>query len=237
MVGSIALVGSGEYLPEMMELEASLLRDGLQNNKKARFVQIPTAAGQEGSDRLQYWKDLGLMQAQRLGVEQVFLPVFTRNDANDSALAELIDESALIYLSGGNPGYLADSLRGTLVGKRLFQNWQDGSSIAGCSAGAMALCGRIVGFKMMNNGVEGLGFIESIQVLPHFDRYFRWVPERAIGKLIQETKNSTLVGIDENTALVRRTDQEWQVEGHAAVHLLNSRASRRFTHRELVTFD
>ncbi|MEN9922676.1 MAG: hypothetical protein RIS09_190 [Actinomycetota bacterium] len=237
MIGSIALVGSGEYLPEMMDLEASLLQDGLRNNKKARFIQIPTAAGQEGSSRLQYWKNLGLQQAKRLGVEQVFLPVFTRNDANDPALANLIEESALIYLSGGNPGYLADCLRGTLVGEALFQNWQQGSSLAGCSAGAMALCDRIVGFKMMNNGVEGLGFVSSMQVLPHFDRYFRWVPERAIGKLVQETKDATLVGIDENTALLRRNGQEWQVEGHAAVHIFYSRTATRFTHKEFVTFD
>jgi cyanophycinase len=45
MIGSVALVGSGEYLPAMAELEKSLIEDGLKNQKAPKFVQIPTAAG------------------------------------------------------------------------------------------------------------------------------------------------------------------------------------------------
>ncbi|NDA40469.1 MAG: peptidase, partial [Actinobacteria bacterium] len=45
MSGSLALVGSGEYLPGMAEFEQSLIEDGLKNQKAPRFVQIPTAAG------------------------------------------------------------------------------------------------------------------------------------------------------------------------------------------------
>jgi len=33
MNGSLALVGSGEYLPQMMEFEKSLINDGLANGK------------------------------------------------------------------------------------------------------------------------------------------------------------------------------------------------------------
>jgi hypothetical protein len=42
--GSLALVGSGEYLPQMREFEQSLINDGLANNKKPIYIQIPTAA-------------------------------------------------------------------------------------------------------------------------------------------------------------------------------------------------
>jgi len=45
--GSLALVGSGEYLPQMAEFEKGLIDDGLANGKKPIYVQIPTAAGQE----------------------------------------------------------------------------------------------------------------------------------------------------------------------------------------------
>ncbi len=54
MKGSVGLVGSGEYLPEMAEFEGSLLRDGEKNQKAPVFVQIPTAAGRESRDRLLY---------------------------------------------------------------------------------------------------------------------------------------------------------------------------------------
>ena len=68
MNGSIALVGSGEYLPQMMQLEQSLIDDGVKNGKQPVYVQIPTAAGQESSQRLDYWKNLGQAQADRLGI-------------------------------------------------------------------------------------------------------------------------------------------------------------------------
>ena len=48
MTGSLALVGSGEYLPAMQELERSLIEDGIKNGKKPIYIQIPTAAGQIG---------------------------------------------------------------------------------------------------------------------------------------------------------------------------------------------
>ncbi|MEY3093762.1 MAG: hypothetical protein RLZZ317_265, partial [Actinomycetota bacterium] len=43
MRGSIALVGSGEFLPIMADLEKSLINDGVKNNKQPTYVQIPTA--------------------------------------------------------------------------------------------------------------------------------------------------------------------------------------------------
>ena len=63
MHGSLALVGSGEYLPAMANFEKSLLDDGIKNGKRPIYVQIPTAAGQESDDRLDYWKQLGKAQA------------------------------------------------------------------------------------------------------------------------------------------------------------------------------
>ena len=113
--GSLALVGSGEYLPAMASLEQSLIQDGVKNGKKARFIQIPTAAGQESADRIAFWRELGRVQGERLGVEVEFLEILNRQDAQDKELATLIADSALIYLSGGDPHHLADSLAGTPV--------------------------------------------------------------------------------------------------------------------------
>jgi cyanophycinase len=50
--GSIALVGSGEFLPEMSDLESLLIQDGVRNGKVPRFIQIPTAAGKESPERI-----------------------------------------------------------------------------------------------------------------------------------------------------------------------------------------
>lgn len=235
MVGSLALVGSGEYLPEMLEIEKLLFEDGVKQGKRPLFVQIPTAAGLESKERLRFWEDLGRRQAERLGAESVFLPVLNRDDAENSFFADQLDGAALIYLSGGNPSHLAHSLRGTIVGNKLFENWQSGTSVAGCSAGAMALCAKVVGLRLMSEGAEGLGFVSNVQVLPHFDRYFRWVPESAITKLVKDTQDATLVGIDELTALLRRGDDEWQVFGKSYVHILNTHTRTQHSHKEYIT--
>ena len=52
MNGSLALVGSGEYLPAMTAFEKSLLDDGIKNGKAAKYIQIPTAAGRESDESL-----------------------------------------------------------------------------------------------------------------------------------------------------------------------------------------
>ena len=114
MPGSIALVGSGEFLPIMADFEKSLINDGVKNNKQPTYVQIPTAAGQESPERLKYWEQLGNKQAELLQVTPHFLPIFTREDAHNPEFVKQIENSALMYMSGGDPHYLANSLIDTL---------------------------------------------------------------------------------------------------------------------------
>ena len=77
MPGSIALVGSGEYLPAMAGLEKSLIDDALALGKKPTYIQIPTAAGRESQDRLDYWRALGKAQADKLGSNKSFFRSIT----------------------------------------------------------------------------------------------------------------------------------------------------------------
>jgi len=207
MHGLLALVGSGEYLPVMQPYETEWLLNGEARGKKRKFVQLATAAGKESGSRHEYWKRIGAEQAERIGVEQVFIPVFNRTHALDESFAQLIDGAALIYLSGGDPGYLLSTLENTPVWQSIYDNWKSGSSLAGCSAGAMAM--------------HGLGILPTMKILPHYDRYFRFVPDKA-AKLVGRTpEGGNLIGIDEKTALVSKDLVNWIVQGVAKVHLLD----------------
>jgi len=222
MNGSLALVGSGEYLPAMASLEKSLVDDGVKNGKEARYLQIPTAAGRESSDRLEYWRELGLRQAKSIGVEATYLPIFTREDAFDQKYVDAVANSALMYMSGGDPHHLAQVLIDTPLWDAIVENWKTGASLAGCSAGAMVLSAHIPNFRLLKKTpTAGLNLLPEIRVIPHFNKFFKWIPESAAKVLMHVPDNSILIGVDELTAIVKRSgDAEWVVVGEAKVHVL-----------------
>jgi cyanophycinase len=238
MNGSLALVGSGEYLPAMANFEKSLLDDGIKNGKRPIYIQIPTAAGKETPDRLEYWKQLGKDQADRLGVDSIFLPIFTREDANNSEYSTLIHNSALMYMSGGDPHYLAETLMGTALWEAIQENWRTGASLAGCSAGAMVLSSHIPNFRLLKKTpAQGLSLLPEIRVIPHFNKFFKWIPESAAKVLLHVPDDSILIGVDELTAIVKRSgDEHWVVVGEAMVHVLKGMPDQQLVDGEIITF-
>lgn len=215
--GALALVGSGEYLPEAQELEAELLRFGISRGKRNTYIQIPTAAGKEGEDRLDFWRQRGADQAARIGCEVKYLPVLSREDAFNEQWIEEIKSAGLIYFSGGDPVHLAEVFADTPMWKAIVQAWHEGASLAGCSAGAMAFGGKIIGIRR-SHITEGLRLIPDIEVIPHYDKFLGWLPDRVTAAIVRKDANTALLGIDENTAVVL-TDQ-WRKYGTGKVHIL-----------------
>ncbi len=230
----MALVGSGEFLDVMIDIDRELLA-----GRPLRAVFLPTASAEEGPDRVKYWIDLGTEHFTRLGVEPVALPVLTRDDAENDDLAGLVAGAGLVYLSGGNPGYLAETLRGTAVWEAIVASWRGGAALAGCSAGACALtfvaedvrairAGRIA--RTPGTPAEsvptGLAVIGSLAVIPHFDRMLHWAP----GLLDEYSKRVppgvTIVGVDEDTALISYGTASYKVGGRQSVWVINSDGTR-----------
>ena len=230
MRGSLALVGSGEYLPAMAEFEKSLIKDGEANGQRPRYIQIPTAAGQESIERIEFWKELGATQAERLDAEQVFLPIYSREDAFNPEFVEKIAGSALVYMSGGDPHHLSQTLIDTPVWQAILKNWDAGGSLAGCSAGAMVMSSHIPNFRFTKKPpTQGLEIIDGIRVIPHFNKFFKWIPDSAAKVLLHAPDGTILLGIDELTALVRRTGTtSWKVQGEQLVHIVSGLPQAQF---------
>lgn len=215
--GAIALVGSGEYLPQAQALESELLRLAISKGKSNIFIQIPTAAGREGTDSLDFWKSRGADQGARIGCEVKYLPVLTREDAHNPKWIEDVGSAGLIYFSGGDPVHLADTFRDTPLWSAIVTAWKSGASLAGCSAGAMAFGGKIIGIRRSHVS-EGLNLLPEIEVIPHYDKFLGWLPDRVSAAIVRQDADATLLGIDENTALVL-TDS-WRKHGPGKVHVL-----------------
>ena len=215
--GAIALVGSGEYLPQMQELESLLLHLAISNGKNNSYVQIPTGAGKEGADRLEYWKKRGEDQALRIGAECIYLPILNREDAFNKQFIERIENSGLIYFSGGDPSHIAEVFKNTPLWDAIVHAWESGTSLAGCSAGAMAFGGKIIGIRR-SHVTEGLNLLPELEVIPHYDKFLGWLPDRVTAAIIRPDADTTLLGIDEDTALYY-TDS-WHKYGRGKVHVL-----------------
>ncbi len=213
--GPLALVGSGEYLPSMAAIEAGLLA-----GRPARYVQLATAAVPDGPDVVARWHALGREQAERLGVEPVVVDVVDRASADDPAHAARVEGAGLVYLSGGHPAFLADTLRGTRVWAAIEEAWRAGAALAGCSAGAMALCATVPSLRHPRRGATpGLGLLARLRVIPHFDAFGARLPDAMLRALVPRDDGVVVVGVDEETALVGGPDR-WRVEGRASAWVL-----------------
>ncbi len=213
--GPLALVGSGEYLEVMLEVERALIV-----GRPQVYVQIPTAAAPEGERSLTHWVELGRRQAERLGVEARPVVARDRAEADDPALAERVAGAGLIYLSGGNPPFLAEALRGTALWLAVEAAWRGGAALAGCSAGAIALTGWVPDLRHpLTPAGEGLGLVPHLRVIPHFDRFLGWMPELVDRFLLRAPEGCSVLGIDEDTALVW-DGQVWTARGRQAVWLI-----------------
>jgi cyanophycinase len=215
--GVLALVGSGEYLPVMQEFETGLLHSALKRGKRNTFIQIPTGSSEEGEDRRIFWQRRGREQSDRIGSECIYLPIHEREDAFNPEYVDAIKDAGLIYFSGGNPHHIADVFKGSPLWGAVVGQWESGSSLAGCSAGAMAFGGTIMGIRKSSHSA-GLNLLPDIEVIPHYDKMLGWLPDRVASFIARGGADTTLLGIDENTALIY--DESWKVTGSGRVHVL-----------------
>ncbi|MHB8571985.1 MAG: Type 1 glutamine amidotransferase-like domain-containing protein [Candidatus Dormibacteria bacterium] len=219
--GPLALVGSGEFTEAMIEVDRWLLL-----GRPARAVIIPTAAAPEGEESLARWIGMGVAHYRGLGIEPVPLVIHNRAEADLAANAAAIEGAGLVYLSGGDPLYLAETLAGSLCGRALEAAWRAGAAVAGCSAGAIALTASVP--RIREPGAPpapGLGLVKNLLVLPHFDRIEGWMPGISAMAVDNAPPGWRVVGIDEDTAMVGGPG-DWLVMGRQKAWVLEAGGAR-----------
>ncbi len=227
MSGPVALVGAGEFLPSMSSFDADLLAS--TGRARPRVVILPTASYPDGEDVFQRWAAMGVEHFEGLGAEVEPVLIRDRAGADDAAAVQAIGEADLIYLSGGKPGYLLQSVSGSAVELALVSAHQRGAILAGCSAGAMVIAGHAFEFRARIapwplRWRAGLGFAPGLSVVPHYDA---WPEPLSALIALQAPRGCPVLGIDEGTAVVGR-DGAWQVHGRARVTVWRGRHRERY---------
>ena len=219
--GLLALVGGDEFHPgneEQDRLLAAAARSG------PAFV-VPTAAARQGPQDAVAHATSWFVQ---FGLSMLELPVLKRSDANSKEIAEQARSGGFFYLVGGDPGLVVQVLAGSRVWRAIFDAWRDGATLAGSSAGSMALCSHTLiraGWpnRFNRRPLDALGVMPNTAVLPHYDTFgHRWVESAR-----RELPGVTLLGIDERTAAVWR-DSEWVAAGPGAVTVIAGEKTATF---------
>lgn len=219
--GTLALIGAGEYLAEMEPVDRLLL-DHVRGS--LRVVVLPTGAAPDGQAAAERWARMGVEHFTRMGVYVEAARVLTRADAESSGFANQIAAATFIYLSGGKPGYLLKTLRGTACWNAIVKVYRQGGVVVGCSAGAMALGGRVFDTPRFWRTLPGLGLAGDLAVLPHAGELPRWMLRLTAGT----HRKLPVAAIDGKTALIS-SEGEWFVAGHGAVTIFNGPQGRHTT--------
>jgi peptidase E len=203
----IAVTGSGEYLSGIIDADSKLLS---KLKTRPNVLTLPTAAGKESSDRINYWCDLATTHFSKFDVDHKNIKALKHNDFFDEELLEATKSANFIYFSGGNPTYLYEAIKDTPFFKELINTHKNGGIIAGCSAGAM-----IMGEKM----IKGYGFnlINNVIVIPHYgESFYSWVTNTV--KLLNRG-NYKLLCLEKDTYFTLNEDHI-EIIGSNNIHLI-----------------
>jgi cyanophycinase len=203
MPGYLALVGGDEFRPGCEDFDRAMLNATSVEHPK--LLIVPTAAAHENPSKA---ASNGVDYFSELGADASSLMVLDGADANDEGIASEVEDAHVIYMTGGNPGHLLDSLSGSLLLARMTDALSRGAVIAGSSAGAMVM-GSWMRFRQWR---EALGIVEGIATLPHHER-------ADSPKVAQELATTTpdglhaVFGVCGRTGCLGSPDGKWTVHG------------------------
>ena len=205
MRGRIALVGGDEFQPSCRTMDNELVN--MTGIERPNALIIPTAAAAE---RPLLAAENGIRQFDMLGAKASSLMALNSADANEEGLTSAVDGADIIYLSGGNPAHLLEVLEGSLLLQRMLDALERGAILAGSSAGAMVMGGRMR-FRQWR---DALGIAPGVTVLPHHERSSKSQTSREVS--VQTTEGLVVLGIDGATGCVSDGDG-WRVLGAGSV--------------------
>lgn len=223
----MALLGAGEFDPWSEAVDRwALAQDAADDRRVAldgRVVILPTASAPEGDEIFDGWAAKGLEHYASLGISAEALALKTREDAHSVELIERLRGASVVYFSGGNPFYLAETLRKTPFWRALLEELDRGTVYVGCSAGVAALTettfdASVGDLRSDRAWKPGLGFVRGLLFAPHWDTADQWFPgaTRLIASSVKP--GDVLVGQDENTAMIG-DGSEWSVVGESGIHV------------------
>ncbi|HVL88944.1 MAG TPA: Type 1 glutamine amidotransferase-like domain-containing protein [Actinomycetota bacterium] len=205
--GPVALLSSNEFSPAADEFDHAMLAA----SRGARVALIVAAAGADAPNAARH----GIDHYRRFGADPFVVPVYERGHAERGMLGEL----DVLFLCGGSPRTLLRALRGSPLWDEAIERWQGGATLAGSSAGAMALCAHctlpVPGARVPTRWSDGLGPLSGVAVAVHADERPReWLEQ------IAATASWPVVAMESDTGVILRAGEAPAIAGPRRVRVV-----------------
>ncbi|MYC30235.1 MAG: hypothetical protein F4X65_09120 [Chloroflexi bacterium] len=208
MAGIIALVGGDEFRRYCGDMDREII--AATGKESPRMVVLPTATANSGPVKAAHD---GVTHFNALGGSAHPLMILDREQADSQEMVDRLSGADIIYFTGGNPNYLLETLRGSILLTSVTDAVSRGAILAGSSAGAMVM-GSQMRRPRGEEWVTGLGIAEGICVFPHHERS---KPEEVADQLEDRLAGGlTILGIDGQTACLGGPGG-WRVAGYGKV--------------------
>jgi cyanophycinase len=214
----VALVGGDEWTEPCAAFDRRLLE--LAGTDEVLI--LPTAAAFEHPDRA---VERAAAYFDGLGARATGIPVLNRRDAETDANVSTVRVARFVYIADGSPLHLRSVLKGSPFYEAIVYAYGRGAVIAASGAGATVLGDPMVDPRGGAYTV-GLGLVPGLAIFPYHGRAADHLRERSVDLLARE---GVLVGVDEQTALVRTGDDPWQVLGSGGVTVYRKGAKPKST--------
>ncbi len=243
LVAGFAVRGDGQEVPEYGPPNGSLVIAGggplegtgivekfieLAGGMEARFVIVPTAAGNRNADgTVKIYKEEEIIAPWlKLGLKHVtMLHTYDPGIADTEEFVRPLREANAVWFDGGRQWNIVDSYMNTLTYKEFHKVLERGGVIGGSSAGATiqgdylvrgAIAGPQIVMTPEPEHEHGFNFLRRTAIDQHINTRNRWddlIP------VIRKYPNLLGIGLSEGTAIIVKGDRfevmgRWKVAVH-----------------------
>nr|WP_314834632.1 cyanophycinase [uncultured Flavobacterium sp.] len=236
--GKLFIIGGGNRSDALMTQLISI-----SDLEKKDFVVVLPMSSEEPDSAYIYFKE----QFQKLTPHPIIMMNFDKNTANNKTLTDSLQKAKLIFISGGDQTRFMNVVHNTPIYTAIHKAYQNGSTIAGTSAGAAVMSEKMItGNQKLEKEysgtfdnirydnletTEGLGLITNAIIDQHFLKRSRY--NRLISAMV-EFPNLTGIGIDESTAIIVHNNQI-EVAGESEVIVLKNPKGVQKTKNNLIS--
>ncbi|MDO5517518.1 MAG: cyanophycinase [Clostridium sp.] len=220
LIGNLIIIGGAEDKEGKKEILKKVCNSIDKNEDTLLVATIATEYPKEAASR--YKRVFSELKVKKIKI----LDISERIEAFDEENVNLINESALIFFTGGDQLRITSLIGGTPVYDALKESVKKGTFMVGTSAGASVMSDTMIvqgeddgsPRKCTLKMAPGLGFIKDVIIDQHFAQRGR------IGRLltgIAQNPEVLGIGIDENTAIIVNKDGIINIIGEGAVYFID----------------